>query len=211
MSFTTKLRNKIQSDIFSSSDVRALFYSISEAAIHNGISRGIKSSELIQLRRGLYLFNKSLQKNSVSKFLIANKLYGPSYISFESALSFHGLIPEAVYTTTSACYQRKKKIFENNLGVFSFNYIPCSNFFLDVKYENGLLVASPLRALFDYIYFYKKSYVEFDDIVCDLRIERELLFEVVKTYKFNEMQELAELYKKNNVRDFFNLLIMEFK
>lgn len=214
MDFITRLRQKIRSDIFSSSDVKSLLSPITDASVHNGISRAIKSKDIVQLRRGLYLFGKDLRRSSVSKFMIANKLYGPSYVSFESALSIHGLIPEAVYTTTSACYQRKKKSFKNDLGVFSFNFIPCEDFFLGVTYlksSSSSLVASPLRALFDYIYLYKKTYQTFDDVISDLRIDKEALNKEMNIYKLNEIEQLSELYKKNNVRDFFNLLIREFK
>ena len=83
---------------------------MSDVAINSGVARSLKSNDFLRLKRGLFLFSKKLRNGSISKLSIANKLYGPSYVSFESALSYHGLIPEAVYTTTSACFQRKSKI-----------------------------------------------------------------------------------------------------
>lgn len=214
MNFSYKLREKLKNDLFSHYDLKALLYPASDASIHNGISRAIKSKDLIQLKRGLYLFPQKLRRSSLSKFLIANKLYGPSYISFESALSHYGFIPEAVYTTTSACYQRKKKCFKNELGEFTFEFVPCSDFFLAVTYEknrDGALIASPLRALFDTIYLYKKKYQSIDQLYEDLRIESHLLREEVSRYSVAEIENLAKLYKKRNVTNFYLLLIKAFK
>ena len=54
-------------------------------------------------------------------------MISPSYISFESALSYRGLIPEAVYTTTSACLKRARR-FASKVGLFSFTPIPARAF-----------------------------------------------------------------------------------
>ena len=93
MNFAYKLRDEIKRDIFSQRDLKALLYPMSDAAIHSGITRCLHSKQILKLKRGFYLFAKKLQRDSISKFLIANKLYDPSYVSFESALSFHGFIP----------------------------------------------------------------------------------------------------------------------
>lgn len=214
MNFAYKLREKLKTDLFSQGDLKALPYPLSDAAIHNGISRALKSKDLVQLKRGVYLFSKKLRRGSISKFVIANKLYTPSYISFESALSYYGLIPESVYTTTSACYQRKSKVFNNELGDFSYDYIPCSDFFLEVTHDlskGGVLIARPLRALFDLIYLYKKKYQSIEQLEDDLRIESDQLKKVVEKYSVAEMEELAKQYKKKNIIDFHELLIKAFK
>ena len=71
-----------------------------------------------------------------------------SYISFESALSHHGLIPETVYETTSATFT-KNKVFENSLGRFSFAYSPVDPFYLGIEKDEvtNAKIANPLRAL----------------------------------------------------------------
>jgi len=78
------------------------------------IARMIASGELIQLRRGLYATRRGL--NPVA---LAGPIYGPSYIIFESALSFHGLIPEAVYEITSATLRLPKAV-KNDFGRFRY-------------------------------------------------------------------------------------------
>lgn len=187
---------------------------MSEASIHNGVSRALKSKDLVRLKRGLYLFSKDLRRGSTSKFLVANKMYGPSYISFESALSFHGLIPEAVYTTTSACYQRKTKNFRNELGEFSYEHVYCSDFYRGIIHDElkgGVLVANPLRALFDLIYLRRKKYQSLDQIEEDLRIERDRLKEEVIKFSVGEIEDLAKQYKKKNVMEVYRVLIKGFK
>ncbi|WOC53101.1 Transcriptional regulator, AbiEi antitoxin, Type IV TA system (plasmid) [Bergeyella porcorum] len=63
------------------------------------ISEMMKQGELISLKKGYYIFNQEI---SPERFSIANALYGPSYISMESAFSFYGMIPEQVFSISSA-------------------------------------------------------------------------------------------------------------
>lgn len=72
---------------------------------NNKISRDIKSKKLFRIIRGLYETNKN-----TPAYLLAGSIYGPSYISFEYALSYYGLIPERVTTVTCATFNKKKKI-----------------------------------------------------------------------------------------------------
>ena len=68
------------------------------------LSRMAKSGECFPITKGIYETNPH-----TSAYLLAGSIYGPSYISFEYALSFYGLIPEAVYTVTSATFEKKKE------------------------------------------------------------------------------------------------------
>ena len=112
MDFEYDFREKIGRDVFDIGEARALLHHLSGPAVQNRITR----SGLVNLKKGLYLFPRHLRRETVSRFAVSAKLYGPGYVSFESALSHHGLIPEAVPTTTSACYRRKKKVFDTEVG-----------------------------------------------------------------------------------------------
>ena len=68
------------------------------------LSRMTARGECVQIVKGLYETDKS-----VPGYLLAGSIYGPSYISFEYAMSYYGLIPEAVYTVTSATFEKKKE------------------------------------------------------------------------------------------------------
>ena len=211
MTFGQKLRKVIARDIFGQEELKLLFPAMSEAALHSGITRALAAQELIKLKRGLYLFSKELQRGSVSKLAIAGKLYDPSYVSFELALSHYGLIPEAVFTTTSACWQRKSKSFSTALGEFTFEYIPCRPFFTGVVSEKGVLIATPLRALFDLIYLRRKSYYSLDELESDWRVELSQLQKEVAKYSCSELERLAQGYKKKNINQFYEILIRAFK
>ncbi|UBB90922.1 hypothetical protein J4771_06155 [Candidatus Kaistella beijingensis] len=76
----------------------------------------IKQENLISLKRGLYLWNSEILPEP---FSVANVLYGPSYVSAESALSYHGLIPEQVFSIVSMTLKNSKN-FNNSFGNFEY-------------------------------------------------------------------------------------------
>ena len=159
---------------------------------HGIIKRAIHKGFFTPIRRDLYLI-KNTKLGHLNAFEIATIIYGPSYISFESALSYHAWIPEAVRTTTCASVKRAK-VFETPIGVFSYEHIPTKAFSFGVEQHqhNGytLFVASPVKALADFIYARKRNWKTLEDLSEDLRIEidsfqnsdRKLLRELIKNY-----------------------------
>ena len=210
MDFVHKIREITEGDVFSVEELKGVFCPpLTEVALRNKVAR---ARDLIRLRRGLYLFPQRLQKGPVSSFVIANRLYAPSYVSFESALSYHGLIPEGVYTTTSACFQRKNKTFTNALGDFSFDTVPCRPFFMGVaRGKREGLLAHPLRALFDLLYIRRKKYASLEEMEEDWRIDRSILREGVVETSAGELLKLAQSYKKNNIRHACQTMLEAFK
>ena len=82
--------------------------------IYNKIAVEEKNNNLIKLKRGLYETNKD-----ADPFTIANVLLSPSYISFETALAYYGMIPERVYAIKSASFKKnKKKEYKNAFGLY---------------------------------------------------------------------------------------------
>ena len=150
------LRDKVPTDVFSGVELMHLLGGTANRR-YALVKRSLASGELIQIRRGLYCFSKVLQRSSLNTFEIAQKIYFPSYVSMESALSQHGFIPERVYTTTSSGFKRSKE-FETPIGHFSFTHIPKFSFLGVDRMEDGktvYLMASPTRALADYIVAHK--------------------------------------------------------
>ena len=113
------------------------------------IARLIQTGELVPLRRGLYATTRDLHP-----FCLAASIYGPSYISYETALSYHGLIPEAVFEVTSATLKRPRR-FENAYGRFCYHRIPREAYAIGIEQvtESGIpfLIASATKALCDRI------------------------------------------------------------
>jgi predicted transcriptional regulator of viral defense system len=113
------------------------------------IARMQESGELIALRRGLYASRPDLDPHG-----LAGPIYGPSYISFETALAWHGMIPEGVAEILSATPKRAAS-FENSFGRFRYLAIPKKVYPIGVLRITGadvpFLIASPTKALVDRI------------------------------------------------------------
>ena len=118
------------------------------------ISRLEKSHELIRLKKGKYLVASNIKNNPPSFELIANHLYGPSYVSFETALSFYGWIPERVYVTKSSITKRRKT-FKTHFGLFEYISVPEKYYSFGIQqhiHDNyAFIIASPEKALCDLI------------------------------------------------------------
>lgn len=117
--------------------------------IRGKIARMLKAGDLIQLRRGLYTSQRNLDARC-----LAGAIYGPSYLSFETALAWHGMIPEAVTEVLSATIKRGVG-FENVLGRFRYFQIPKSVYSVGIERITNsdlpFLIASPTKALCDRI------------------------------------------------------------
>jgi len=117
------------------------------------IARWLADGQLVQLRRGLYVLGNGWRSAPVSLPLLANALMGPSYVSLEFALSWHGLIPEGVREVSSVT-SRRGRLFGTPLGRFSYAHVPLAWFAIGVRMEAGqdgvsFLMASPAKAICD--------------------------------------------------------------
>jgi hypothetical protein len=149
-------------------------------AAKDKITRMEKDGDIIRLKRGLYITMNQASDNNYSRELIANHLYSPSYVSYEWALSYHGIIPEHVFLTRSASLLRSKR-FSTPLGEYEYvqsdpNVYPVG---VTSVMANGIsfMMASPEKALCDQIIAARglriqslsamTAYIE-DDLRCDL-------------------------------------------
>jgi hypothetical protein len=111
-----------------------------------------KQGLLIRLKRGLYVVSPEISGRELSVGLVANHLYGPSYVSLHWALRWYGLIPERVDTVTSVTTRHTRE-FDNSLGRFTFRGVSREYFPIGIKIqeEDGVnyLLATPERALCD--------------------------------------------------------------
>jgi len=107
---------------------------------------------LTSLKKGLYIYNSPYNQTIVSKEIIANNLLGPSYISYEYALHFYGLIPERVDEVTSATTKRSKA-FSTPYGLFSYRRIDKTLYGLGLKIvssgQGNFIMASKEKAVCD--------------------------------------------------------------
>ncbi|MFP1682990.1 hypothetical protein ACLD0W_10780 [Alloalcanivorax sp. C16-1] len=117
------------------------------------IAEWLRQGVLIQIKRGLYVVGPDWREGALSLPLIANRLYGPSCVSLDYALSWHGLIPERSYELTSVCV-RRGRVFDNALGRFSYLTVPAGLFPVGLRQHQAsdqvtFLIAGPEKALCD--------------------------------------------------------------
>lgn len=193
--FTTATNVFTQADVSTAIDGSAFSY-------HGLIKRVIANGEILNIRRGLYCLAPKYQKKPLNVYSLAERIYGPSYISLETALSYHGWIPEAVYACTCVGYRMAKE-FTTPLGIFSYKPIPQHTFYFDVerqKDENGnvFFMATPAKALADYIYVHHLNWKSIADATISLRIDEEDLASV----KSQELSDLLNNYKSGRIKRF---------
>lgn len=176
-----------------------------DQARYDLVKLALRQKKLIRLKRGVYLIQPPYQRKLPEPAVVANILYGPSFISFHSALSIQGLIPEGVMTVTSACSRRSTEI-DTSLGSFSYTRVPKKEFLLGVKrQESGkesYFLASPWRAVADFEYVYKRKWMNFQSMCEDLRIEAEDL----KTRELETLKLLALRYPSSRVRRLLGII-----
>ena len=176
------------------------------------IARLLAAGDLLQIKKGLYVLGHEHRSAPVSLPLVANLLYGPSYVSLDFALSWHGLIPEGVFEVSSVTPRRAKQ-YSTPLGRFSYTHTHAPLYGIGVTMETNLdgscfLIASPEKALCDKVLFTRnlaattatamRSFLE-----DDLRIELDALAgmdmlliqqcSAVTAYKSRQLQALCNV------------------
>ena len=163
------------------------------------LSREIRDKKLFRITNGLYETDPN-----TPGYLLASSIYGPSYISFEYALSYYGLIPERVTTIACATFdKKKKKEYNTDFGIFTYRDIPNSAYPEEIllKEENNYSyqIATPEKALCDKLYTLSPlvSYSKLENMLFnDLRIDVELFSKL----NVKKVSVLSKLYHSTNVK-----------
>ena len=159
------------------------------------VHKWVEKGTLIQLKRGLYIINVPGVKKPPD-FYLANRIVFPSYVSMETALSYYGLIPEAVYSTVSITTKKTNR-FNNKLGNFVYHHIKNELFRgykkLEIE-EFSINIAIPEKSILDYIYL---KYLNIE-VLKDVRlqnldiIDRERLLNMAVNYPLR-IKKMAEV------------------
>jgi len=200
------LREKLPTDVFTDTEVKSLLLGSADSR-YGLIKRAIASDDIIQLRRGVYSLGKRYQRGPLNLHELAQRIYSPSYVSLETALSYHGWIPEAAYTVTSVSTKRSTE-FETTLGIFSYTRIARFNFVGVDRVVHGnsvYLMATPIKALVDYVCVHKVGNMSALELATSLRIEEPLL----KSTRREILLQIMNSYKHNRVKRFVKSLIQE--
>lgn len=162
------------------------------------LTREVNKGNLIKIVNGLYETDPN-----TPAYLLASSIYGPSYISFEYALSYYGLIPERVNVVTCATLnKKKKKKYNTYFGTFTYRDIPSLAYPEQVILMNegnySYQIATKEKALCDKLYTLKplKNYTNLENMLFnDLRIDKEEFSKL----NAEAIENLSKLYHATNV------------
>jgi len=169
------------------------------------ISDYLRKGVIIRIKKGLYIFGEGYRKEPFSRELLANLIFGPSYISLDSALQYYGFIPERVEAVTSVTTGRSKR-FETPVGLFTYREIPVQAFrfgMTRVELDNGsaFLIATAEKALADKIRAVRGTGIKTlgqmrEYLADDLRIYESALKELNPLH----VEEIARRYRSRKIR-----------
>jgi len=196
----TKVQEKITRanlKLFTSLDYKRIL-NLDYQAAKRSITRYIRAGFLVKARKGFYF----IKANPPHEFEIANKIYQPSYISLETALSFYGIIPETIYEVMSATSRTTRGFSINNIK-YSYKKIKkdCFNGYKPIKIKNAtILIAEPEKALVDYLYLVVLG-------------KRKLAYERIDLSKIKKIKLLnyAKQFQKRKIKEIINNLYAESK
>ena len=174
------------------------------------IKRDTQNGVIFRLTRGVYETDRN-----IDPCFLASSILSPSYLSFDWALSYYGLIPEKVVAITSASLNiRKNKTFNNVFGRFEYSDIPSKVFSEGLTYlENGdyiVKIATKEKAICDSLSKWRvvRNISELKELLfIDKRIDEE---EFSKS-DFRLMSRLASLYHKTNLDLLIKLIRKEYR
>ena len=205
-----KIRKQSSGEIIDYQQLMSCFWEYRKP--RDKIRRMLDRGELVRIRKGLYVFGEDYRREPVSRELLANLIYGPSYISLDYALSYYGLIPERVDVVTSVCLGRSRD-FNTPFNRFTYRSLNDSRYAVGARLEKkrnfSFFIASPEKALIDKIWadkriawnsksFYQKYLQE------DLRIEIQRLCEL----DGEMLHTLGRAYDSHKIRMLIDFLFM---
>jgi hypothetical protein len=174
------------------------------------VNRALKAGELVRVKRGVYVLANELRDDLVHPFALAQHLMPGSYVSAESALSFHGWIPEAVRSVLSITAGGKSVTYEHDtLGKFEFRRMTVkSGFFLQAVARHELqhqvaFIAEPMRALLDLMCLRKLPWQGMDYLLDGLRIDEQ----AIGAMPSSNITMLLDVYKGKRERVFIEELL----
>lgn len=147
---SVELRNQIGREEF---DYQTLISALCcYASPRDRVTALLRSGVIIRVKKGLYVFGKEYRREPYCREVLANLAYGPSFVSLDSALGYHGLIPERVEAVTSVTSGRARR-FDTPVGLFIYRPTPCLSVGVERagQGDSRFLIAVPERALADRI------------------------------------------------------------
>ena len=173
----------------------------------------LRINALVRIKKGIYVFGQRFARGPYCTELLANMIYGPSYVSLEWACQYYRLIPEKVTTITSVTTQRSKQ-FQTPAGLFTYHHLPLSTYSIGVvltmfSNKQQALIASKEKALADLLVLRRGAFtsqkhfketvledlrIEEDDLRC---LDRELLRTIYQVKPHSAIKYLIQFLEKD--------------
>jgi predicted transcriptional regulator of viral defense system len=170
------------------------------------IARMVRRGELWRIKNGFFLISSRFRRERTEYPYeqIANLLYGPSYVSLEWALSFYHFIPERVATITSVTTGSSKE-FDTPIGCFTYRHLSHSRYSVGIDHKNisgqigGFLIATPEKALADWVYFTCDGMAE-QELEVDLFEAKRIEKSMVQSLNKDQLEAISQQYGSTIVR-----------
>lgn len=170
--------------LFTLSEFSRLF-SVSPDRIKYFLEEQTKKGLFNRLKNGLYM----LKTDPAGEGEIANRLYQPSYLSFEYALAHYNLLPEMPYGLTSATTKPTRNFIVNQT---SFNYLTIKKeAYTGYLLEDGRLMAEPEKAAADYLYFVVLGKKTLNERINFTKLNQKKLLRYCRLFNRQKLEELC--------------------
>ena len=159
--------------------------------------------KIIRLKKGLYVTSPRTSRIELSPFLLANHIYGPSYVSMQTALRYYGLIPEAVYFVQSITTGVSRH-YKNMVGTFNYIHVPTNYYTIGVTMKEStgatFMIATPEKALCDLMVFTPNLNLRFQTSMRDY-LEEDIRFDMDALINFDLdiIKDCAEVSRKKTM------------
>lgn len=171
----------------------------SDARRYGLVNRALKDGSVVRIKRGLYVTSRARSQTLPHRFVVAQAIRPSSYISFETALSEAGWIPEGTFMTSSVVPETKSLEFSSDeFGAFEYRPLAIQpyGFLIGVErreLQGGIaLIATPMRALMDLVVLRKQEWAGLDWLTQGLRIDPDHLSRLYP----QEVRRLRSVYKQ---------------
>ncbi len=183
--------------VFSFEDILSLYPDEKKHNLKRMIYLWSRKGWIYPLKRGLYELTYP-KDYTIPDMYVANKLYSPSYVSLETALSNYSIIPEVSMAVTSIT-TKPTRTFKNKHGLFLYRTIKpeiFTGYYVEQHGSFSILIAEPEKALVDYVYFKTYRYKKFS--FKDERLDKDVISHLNK----RKITRYAKLYNID-LKDFY--------
>lgn len=185
-----KKLEKLKKDYYSVKDIERIL-DIQVDNLRKQLTRWVEKGILVRIAKGIY----APYGTEIDVLKIANQMYYPSYLSFESVLSKYGILSQVPYTLTFATPKRTRKMILNDTEV-EFTKLS-DKYYFGYVFEDGVNIASPEKALVDCLYLVSKGKrsLNIDELYLK-NIDKEKLIEIAKVFPENTRDLVESVVSK---------------